>query len=95
MIWPVFGASNQLVAALALLGVAVWIIRGLKKKATFLIVPFWFMLVTSMTGLVIEIKTTMMSPNPNYALAGISAILLVLAVLMVKEGLHALKIDKA
>jgi carbon starvation protein len=48
-----------------------------------------------MTGLVIEIKTTMMSPNPNYALAGISAILLVLAVLMVKEGLHALKIDKA
>ncbi len=95
MIWPVFGASNQLVAALALLGIAVWIIRGLKKKATFLIVPFWFMLVTSMAGLVIEIKTTMTSPSPNYPLAAISAILLVLAVLMVREGLKALKLEKA
>ena len=95
MIWPVFGASNQLVAALALLAVAVWVIRGLKKKATFLLIPFWFMLITSMTGLVIEIKTTMTSASPNYALAGISAILLVLAVLLVKEGLAALKLDKA
>jgi carbon starvation protein len=95
MIWPVFGASNQLVAALALLGIAVWIIRGLKKKATFLIVPFWFMLVTSMAGLVIEIKTTLSSPSPNYPLAAISAILLVLAVLMVREGLKALKLEKS
>ena len=47
VIWPVFGASNQLVAALAILGIAMWIIRGLKKKATFLLVPFWFMLFTS------------------------------------------------
>ena len=53
------------------------------------------MLATSMAGLVVEIKTTMMSPNPNYALAGISAILLVLAVLMVREGLKALKLEKA
>ena len=95
MIWPVFGASNQLVAALALLGIAVWIIRGLKTKATFLIVPFWFMLVTSMAGLVIEIKTTLSSPSANYPLAAISAILLVLAVLMVREGLKALKLEKS
>lgn len=94
MIWPVFGASNQLVAALALLGIAVWVIRGLKKKATFLIIPFWFMLFTSMAGLIVEIKTTIMSPKPNFALAGISSILLLLAILMVREGLNALKIDK-
>ena len=94
IIWPVFGASNQLVAALALLGIAVWISRGLKKKATFLIVPFWFMLATSMTALVVEIKTTLSSPAPNYALAMISSVLLILAVLMVREGLNALKLDK-
>lgn len=94
MIWPVFGASNQLVAALALLGIAVWVIRGLKKKATFLIIPFWFMLFTSMAGLIVEIKTTIMSPKPNFALAGISSILLLLAILMVREGLNALKVDK-
>ena len=48
-----------------------------------------------MAGLVIEIKTTMTSPSPNYPLAAISAILLVLAVLMVREGLKALKLEKA
>lgn len=94
VIWPVFGSANQLIAALAILSVAVWIIRGLKKKATFLLVPFWFMLFTSMTALVIDIKTTMASGNPNYVLAGISCILLVLAVLMAYEGLKALSAEK-
>lgn len=94
VIWPVFGASNQLVAALAILGVAMWIIRGLKKKATFLLVPFWFMLVTSMAGLVIEIKSTLLSGHPNYILAVISALLLVLALMMTKEGLNALNKEK-
>lgn len=91
VIWPVFGASNQLVAALAILGIAVWIKRGLKKSANFLLIPFWFMLATSMAGLVIEIKTTLTSASPNYPLAGISALLLILALMMVKEGLTAIK----
>ena len=95
VIWPVFGASNQLVAALAILGIAMWIIRGLKKKATFLLIPFWFMLVTSMAGIVIEIKATLMSGHPNYILAVISALLLVLALLMTKEGFAALNREKA
>lgn len=94
VIWPIFGSANQLIAALAILSVAVWIIRGLKKKATFLIVPFWFMLVTSMTALVIDIKTTMSSSIPNYVLAAISAILLVLAALMAREGLKAINAEK-
>ncbi len=94
VIWPVFGASNQLVAALAILGIAMWIIRGLKKKATFLLIPFWFMLVTSMAGIVIEIKATLMSGHPNYILATISALLLVLALLMTKEGFAALNREK-
>lgn len=95
VIWPVFGSANQLIAALAILSVAVWIIRGLKKKATFLLIPFWFMLVTSMVALVVDIKTTLQSPYPNYVLAGISCILLVLAVLMAKEGIKAINAEKA
>ena len=94
VIWPVFGASNQLVAALAILGIAMWIIRGLKKKATFLLIPFWFMLFTSMAGLVVEIKGTLTSAHPNYILAGISVLLLVLALLMTKEGVSALNREK-
>jgi len=94
VIWPVFGSANQLIAALAILSVAVWIIRGLKKKATFLLIPFVFMLVTSMTALVIDIKTTMASGSPNYVLAAMSAILLVLAVMMAWEGYKALREEK-
>ena len=94
VIWPVFGASNQLVAALAILGIAMWIIRGLKKKATFMLVPFWFMLFTSMAGLVVEIRATLSSANPNYGLAGICVLLLVLALLMTKEGVSALNREK-
>lgn len=94
IIWPVFGSANQLVAALALLGISVWIRRGLKKSANFLLIPFWFMLATSMTALVIDIKTTLASANPNYVLSTISAILLVLAALMCVEGLKALNAEK-
>jgi len=50
-IWPAFGASNQLVAALALMVIACWLLA--KGKATkFALIPAVFMLVTSLTALV-------------------------------------------
>lgn len=42
MIWPVFGATNQLVAAIALLAMGVWVIRSLKKKRRIHYVPDGF-----------------------------------------------------
>jgi carbon starvation protein len=87
LIWPVFGASNQLVAALALLAVAVWVTKGLKKNATFLMLPMWFMLVTTVAALFLLIRDNLKNP----LLSGISVILLVLAVLLVREALDALK----
>ncbi|MDR1709264.1 MAG: carbon starvation protein A, partial [Candidatus Accumulibacter sp.] len=39
VIWPIFGSANQLVAALALLGVAVWLAKGLKANNKWLMVP--------------------------------------------------------
>ena len=94
VIWPVFGASNQLVATLAILGIAVWVVRGLKKKATFLVIPFWFMLCTTMAGLLVELKANMLSGHPNYFMAAICALQLVLALLMTKEGVKALSSEK-
>ena len=87
LIWPVFGASNQLVAALALLAVGVWVRNGLGKNATFLFAPMAFMLVTTVAALVLLIKVNLGNP----LLAGISAVLLVLALLLVKEGWSALQ----
>ena len=90
-IWPIFGASNQLVAALAFLAIGVWIARALKKSNTFVMVPMWFMLVTTVAALLLMIKEQLASPTPNYILVVSSAILLILAILMVMESFKALK----
>ncbi len=53
-IWPVFGATNQLLAALTLLTVSVWLKRS-KKNYLITLVPMMFMLITSMWALVLII----------------------------------------
>jgi carbon starvation protein len=81
LIWPVFGASNQLVAALSLMTIGVWVMRGLKKSATFVMVPMAFMLVTTVAALFLLIKANLTNP----IICGISVLLLILAALLVKE----------
>lgn len=90
-IWPMFGAANQLVAALALLAVGVWVTKGLKKNNKFLMAPMWFMLATTVAALLFMIKEKL-TGVPNYLLVGISIVLLLFALLMVKESFHALKV---
>ncbi|MFH1537442.1 MAG: carbon starvation CstA family protein [bacterium] len=50
-IWPIFGAANQLLAALVLIVVAVWLSQR-KKRTWFVTIPAAFMLVTSISSLV-------------------------------------------
>jgi carbon starvation protein len=92
-IWPIFGSANQLVAALAFLAVAVWMQKGLKKNAAFLMVPMWFMLITTLAALVLLIRDQFVALSPNYLLVVISVMLMVLAIMMVREALLALKKD--
>ncbi|HUW60612.1 MAG TPA: carbon starvation protein A [Candidatus Bathyarchaeia archaeon] len=89
IIWPVFGASNQLVAALALLTVAVWVIKGLKKRATFLMLPMVFMLITTLAALVLLVAENWQ--NANYLLVGIGVVLFILALMLVFEAVKALR----
>lgn len=88
-IWPVFGASNQLVAALALLGISLWVIKGLNKRAGFLIVPMIFMALTTFAALAFLAQASM--DKRDYLLGAISLILLVLAVLLYREAWRALR----
>jgi carbon starvation protein len=93
-IWEIFGASNQLVAALALLGVSVWVIKGLKKRAWFLTIPMAFMLVTTFAALLLLIKSRLLPPNPedrNLVMVGIAVVLLALAIMLLKEAYTALR----
>ena len=55
-IWGLFGAANQLLAALGLLAVAAWLGNVGKNNKMFLL-PMAFMLVVTITSLVITIKS--------------------------------------
>ncbi|OPX17876.1 carbon starvation protein A [candidate division WOR-3 bacterium 4484_100] len=81
-IWPVFGAANQLVAALTLFVVTAWLLgRGWNIRYT--IYPGIFMLIT--TGVALGYELVKFSIQGKFLLAGIALILLVFAVFMVLE----------
>lgn len=81
-IWPAFGASNQLVAALALFVVSCWLL--LKNKPTKLtLFPAIFMLITTIAALIFQIMTYLKSGD--YLLFVISLILVILALVMTFE----------
>jgi carbon starvation protein len=91
VIWPIFGSANQLVAALALLTVAVWLKKGLKVDNRWLIYPMWFMLATTIAALFLLIRNNLMAAVTNWPLVIISVVLVGLAFLMVREAMIALK----
>lgn len=53
-IWPLFGAANQLLAALALLAVACWLQNLARRNGMFLL-PMLFMLLVTLSALVLGI----------------------------------------
>ena len=53
-IWPAFGASNQLVAAMALFVLTTWLLAK-KKSAKFTLIPAFFMLITTLAALILQI----------------------------------------
>jgi carbon starvation protein len=85
VIWPVFGATNQLLAGLALLILAVWL-RNQGRRAYFLLLPFGFMIATAMSALVLLIARYRLSP-----VGVVAAFLLVLAVSLLLEGVACLR----
>jgi carbon starvation protein len=76
-IWPIFGSANQLLAALTLLGIAVWLFRR-GKQYLFLIYPALFMMVTALLAL-IYLLFKVYGPNGNVTLIAVDLILIGLA----------------
>jgi carbon starvation protein len=85
-IWPVFGSANQLIAALALLVLSVVLWRR-RKPVVYTLIPFVFMLATTLGALVINGWSFIAARK--IALAAISAALLLLAMVMVVDSLLA------
>ena len=87
IIWPVFGATNQLLAGLALMVVGVW----LKKKGKpvwFVVIPMIFMLIMTLWALFIIIL------QYKFSLLGlIGGILLLLSVFLILEAIKIFKLN--
>ena len=82
-IWPVFGASNQLVAALALIVITSYLV-GIKKPKKYTLYPAYFMLLTTLAALFYQgyhfIKSS------KFVLGGICTLLIFLALLIVYDA---------
>ena len=81
-IWPAFGASNQLVAALSLMVVSCWLLAR-KKPTRYTLIPAVIMLVTTIAALIYRLRVDIL--GKDYVLVVISVVLMLLAVYMVKE----------
>jgi len=82
-IWPVFGASNQLVAALALVVVSSYLI-GIKRPTKFTLYPAYFMLFTTLAALTFQGYNFF--KVESYFLGVVSVILIILALVIVYDA---------
>ena len=78
LIWPVFGASNQLLAALTLIAVTVWLNMA-GKKSWFTLIPAVIMVVTTIAALLYYLFARYI-PTFNVVLIITDLILLILSV---------------
>ncbi len=88
--WTLFGASNQLLAALTLLSIAVWL-RKEGRGALFVILPLVFVLTITVWALVAIARKSLADSqgfDVPLANAGASVVLLALAAFLVARAVH-------
>jgi carbon starvation protein len=85
IIWPVFGSTNQLLAGLVLLVIAVWL-RKTGSKTAFILVPMVFMNLMTITALIL-----LLNQYRFCAVGIIAGLLLVLAIVLIREAWKVLK----
>jgi len=97
-IWPLFGSSNQLLAALTLITAAVYL-KNKGKKGSMIYIPMLFMLVVTLSALVItlyQLVNKLVTPVPfsihNDGIQLIFALLLTgLALIVAWQGITKLR----
>lgn len=98
-IWGLFGAANQLLAGIGLLAVATWLGNVGKNNRMFLL-PMGFMIIVTICSLCVTVKNQIGIISAGgadwgpYAQAILAAILIVLAIVLVIEGVQTLSKQK-
>ncbi len=97
IIWPSFGAANQLIASIALMTGAAFVAKKLKSKfAIMAIIPAWILWVT-VTAAIIWFMIVVMpasiakQPGPGWTVQIIMGIMLVLNVLFIVDFVKSRK----
>jgi carbon starvation protein len=88
-IWPIFGSANQLLAALALLSLAVFL-KKQGKEHRMASIPTVFMFGVTLVALVLLIMGRMNDLANNWILILIALVLIVLAIVLMVYGAKAL-----
>lgn len=89
-IWPIFASSNQLLAALTLLGASLWLLRH-KRPVGIVLLPMFFMILTSGAAVVtIFLRSLKLWQTVGFKAGGVmtvtSAILILMSVTLVALG---------
>ena len=90
-IWALFGSANQLLAAIGLLAIAAWLANA-GKENRMLIIPMIFMMLVTISSLVINTKNQLSAISAGgadwgpWAQAIIGVLLIVLALALAVEG---------
>jgi carbon starvation protein len=87
-LWPIFGSANQLLAALALLTIAVWLIKQ-NISATFVMIPMFFMFTVTLTSLGLFAWKNFQ--DQVYVLALIASLLFALSIALIFLAAKSLK----
>ncbi|MFA5804176.1 MAG: carbon starvation protein A [Melioribacteraceae bacterium] len=87
-LWPLFGSANQMLAAIALLALTVWI-SHLKLNYSFTMIPMIFMFAVTLTALVTFIYSNL--SKQNFTLSLIALLLFVLAVILAYQAYQVLR----
>ena len=80
-LWKIFGSANQLLAALALMAVTVWL-AATKRKTVYTFVPMILMYLVTVCALVLQAVQLMEAPELNLPLLVLVVLLFVLSLLL-------------
>jgi carbon starvation protein len=93
LFWTLFGTSNQLLAALTLMGISVWLHR-LGKRYWYTLVPMLFVLTITLWALVLQIQAALKQPlglNAPTMNAVVGTLLLCLAVYLGIQSVQSVR----
>ncbi|MBP6738994.1 MAG: carbon starvation protein A [Leptospiraceae bacterium] len=84
-LWKVFGTTNQLLAGLSLLVVFIYLLKS-KRPTLSILLPMSFVLFVTLWAMVGNFLEFLNGANPNYLLAGVGGILIILTLWLLVEG---------